>query len=63
MSSCEKCWSDSRACENYNEILTSRMGNPCTAEEQAGHHAKQCHICKGMTLHQYTDEPMCGCKP
>jgi len=34
---------------------------PCTPEEQAGAHAKPCPVCKRLTLHQYTGEPMCGC--
>ena len=62
MSSCEKCWSDSRAMENYQEVLESSKLHPCTPEEQAGQSAESCPVCKRKTLHQYTREPMCGCK-
>ena len=62
MSTCEKCWADSREQENYDEVLQSRKQRPCTAEEQAGPSAKPCPICNRLTLHQYTDEPMCGCQ-
>lgn len=62
MSACEKCWQDSRFLDNYHEVLASRSAHPCTPEEQAGEQASQCPVCQRMTLHQYTHEPMCGCK-
>lgn len=61
MSSCEKCWRDSREAENYQEVLGSRAEHPCTAEEQAGIDAAPCLICGRRTLHQYTGEAMCRC--
>lgn len=42
-----------RYCAALNRLL----------EEQAGPGATQCSVCKRMTLHQFTQEPMCGCKP
>ena len=62
MSACEKCWRDSRELENYHEVLNGRKACPCTPEDQAGPDAGQCSVCMKMTLHQYTGEPMCGCK-
>jgi hypothetical protein len=62
MSACEKCWADSRQRENYFEVRDSRQRTPCTPEEQAGPGAGQCPVCHRMTLHQFTSEPMCGCK-
>lgn len=61
MSTCEKCWKDSRLEENYAEVLKSRAANPCTPEQQAGEHARECPWCGRMTLHQHTGEPMCRC--
>ncbi len=61
MSACEKCWTDSRSGEDYQQILNSRQAHPCTAEEQAGPAATQCPQCQRLTVHQYTHEPMCGC--
>ena len=55
MSSCEKCWSDSRESDNYTELVRSRN---CTPEEQAGEDANRCGGCKRMALHQYTHECM-----
>ena len=63
MSSCEKCWRDSRYGENYSEVLESRRDNPCTPEEQAGLDATECPVCHGRTVHQHTGECMnqdCG---
>jgi hypothetical protein len=61
MSSCEKCWADSRTGGDYMRLLKERESNPCTPEEQAGPDAGQCPVCKRMTMHQYTGEAMCGC--
>ena len=63
MSSCEKCWSDSRYGNDYFRVLDSRKEHPCTPEEQAGPDAGRCPTCGKMTLHQHTKEPMCGCVP
>lgn len=64
MSSCEKCWADSTAQGiPYHRLLLMRKDQPCSPEEQAGHDAKVCPRCQRRTIHQYTDEPMCGCKP
>lgn len=62
MSACEKCWADSRNGEDYSRLVLSRRNNPCTPEEQAGPYAEQCPKCGRKTMHQYTHEPMCGCK-
>lgn len=62
MSSCEKCWRDSRGADNYSELLKSRRGDPCTPEEQAGPDASECSLCKRMVIHQHTGECMVGCK-
>lgn len=62
MSSCEKCWRDSRTAENYSELLESRKGHPCTPEEQAGPDASECPLCKRMVIHQFTGECMVKCK-
>lgn len=66
MSSCEKCWSDAyrpslpgRQPERYAKLVKER---DCTPEEQAGPAAGTCPACGRQTLHQYTDEPMCGCE-
>ncbi len=58
MSTCEKCWRDSRGGENYKELLELRKDNPCTPEEQAGPDAAQCPKCNRMALHQHTGECM-----
>lgn len=62
MSSCEKCWRDSRSADEpnveYRRLVTSRQ---CTPEEQAGPYADECPVCKRMTKHQHTGELMCGC--
>lgn len=63
MSACEKCWSDSLGGVEYHQLVKERAANPCTPEQQAGPGAGQCQVCQRMTLHQYTQEPMCGCKP
>lgn len=66
MSACEKCWSDAHTSDDvaarYNELIEERKANPCTPEQQAGPHAAPCPICGRRTLHQYTNEPMCGCR-
>lgn len=62
MSSCEKCWQESRFADNYHELLNFRKDSPCTPEEQAGPDAFECSKCKRMTLHQYTRECMNGCQ-
>ena len=64
MSACEKCWVDSQNAQHYMDLINERnaAGRPCTPEEQAGPGAQPCPSCKRMTLHQYTGEPMCGCK-
>ena len=60
MSSCEKCWEDARGDhDRYQKLLARRL---CTPEEQAGPDAGECPVCHRMTLHQWTKEPMCGCK-
>jgi len=47
--------------ERYKELVAA---DNCTAEEQAGPHAKPCPVCKRVTLHQYTGECMDkGCAP
>lgn len=63
MSACEKCWRDSRVNDDYAKLLNKReaAGLVCTPEEQAGPAAKQCPVCKRMTLHQHSREPVCGC--
>jgi hypothetical protein len=61
MSACEKCWSD--ACgdaEEYQRLLGQRV---CSAEEQAGPDAGECPVCLRKTIHQWTAQAMCGCKP
>lgn len=59
MSSCEKCWADSRGdTDRYSELLKERK---CTPEEQAGEFAAECPSCNRKTLHQYTKQAMCGC--
>ncbi len=62
MSSCEKCWQESRFVDSYHELLESRKDSPCTPEEQAGPNASECPKCKRMTLHQHTRECMNGCR-
>ena len=52
MSSCEKCWSESRMHDNYHELIKKIPG--CTPEEQAGPFATVCPKCKRKTLHQMT---------
>lgn len=60
MSACEKCWADAGGQPaRYRELLLLRA---CTPQEQAGPGATKCPVCQRMTLHQYTREPMCGCK-
>jgi hypothetical protein len=62
MSSCEKCWIDQQVMGiPYAEMVKIRQDHPCTPEQQAGPCADVCPVCKRMTLHQYTNEPMCGC--
>jgi hypothetical protein len=69
MSACQKCWSDAHrgdqysVAEEYSRILESRRDNPCSPEEQAGPGAAECPMCGRMTLHEITEEPMCGCAP
>jgi hypothetical protein len=64
MSSCEKCWADSKTMtkftkesqvKKYRELIKSRN---CTPEEQAGPNANECFLCKRKTLHQYTNRCM-----
>ena len=68
MSSCEKCWRDSRydlSSTAYHDMLAKRDGireRKCTPEEQAGPEATECQRCGRKTIHQITREPMCGCK-
>lgn len=62
MSACEKCWADSQFGADYHRLLEERKANPCTPEQQAGPSATECPECHRLTLHQYTGEPMCGCK-
>lgn len=65
MSACEKCWADAyqggsgSQAERYQELVRERN---CTPEQQAGQDAGECPTCKRKTLHQFTREPMCGCK-
>jgi hypothetical protein len=65
VSSCEKCWADSRmpGVGPYHQLVAARefMGVPCTPEQQAGPDAGECPTCKRKTLHQHTGDPMCGC--
>lgn len=65
MSNCEKCWRDAHSVGQYGDVTTrysklieERKDNICTPEEQAGPNAKECSICKRMTLHQITEECM-----
>lgn len=68
MSSCEKCWRDAHTGsgrdigDEYYRLMKERKGGPCTPEQQAGPDAEECPECKRMTLHQHTQEPMCGCR-
>lgn len=63
MSSCERCWADAYdPYGNQSERYQDRLQyHHCTPEQQAGPGADQCFVCKRWTLHQYTNEPMCGC--
>lgn len=65
MSACEKCWSLAGGNPvRYRRLIIDAAEHnavTCTPEEQAGPNAKECPICKRMTLHQHTGEPMCGC--
>lgn len=65
MSTCEKCWADSEGPWDYPRLLAEReaSGHVCTPEQQAGPNAKQCPVCKRMSLHQWTGERMCSCHP
>jgi hypothetical protein len=57
MSSCEKCWRDSRGGDTYHRLIAVRNGHGvrrCTPEEQAGPDATECHECKRKTVHQHT---------
>ena len=69
MSSCEKCWRDAHVgpytcvADEYRRLIEERQRDPCTPEEQAGPDATTCPTCNRKTLHQWTKEPMCGCKP
>lgn len=56
MSSCEKCWRDSRLFENYAELSKERKETPCTPEEHAGPDAEWCKECGNKTVHQCTHE-------
>ena len=68
MSSCEKCWRDSRWSDRfwdgkepspYRKLLAERVGeDACTPEEQAGPDAGVCPKCKRQCLHQITGECM-----
>jgi len=58
MSSCEKCWRDSRSVEDYHNLLHERRNSPCTPEEQAGKDAQICPFCGKRTVHQFTGECM-----
>ena len=68
MSSCEKCWHDSRWAarffdgigpDPYQKLLHERVGeDECTPGEQAGPDAAECPECKRKTLHQHTGECM-----
>ncbi len=53
MSSCEKCWRDSRGdTEEYSRLIKI---NNCTPEEQAGgKYAGTCKKCGNKTVHMYT---------
>ncbi len=68
MSSCEKCWRDAHrgdqfsVSEEYVKLMDERRSTPCAPEEQAGPDAGECPGCNRMTIHQTTNEPMCGCK-
>lgn len=68
MSSCEKCWRDSHAGDTgdsvteYHRLMRERHAAPCSPEEQAGPDAGTCQECHRKTLHQHTQEPMCGCE-
>jgi hypothetical protein len=62
VSSCEKCWRDAGGdSDRYRALLFDPNRPTCTPEEQAGPDAKECPICKRMTLHQHTGECMSGC--
>jgi hypothetical protein len=64
VSSCEKCWTDSRGVNMPYDLLVKRRdadGRTCTPEQQAGPGADECPVCKRWTLHQHTGQPMCGC--
>jgi hypothetical protein len=62
MSACEKCWADAGGnALRYANLMIERHDHPCTPEQQAGRAAGQCPVCKRMTLHEITREPMCGC--
>ena len=62
MSSCEKCWRDSRWASNwdpdaYQKLVAQRNGvvdDRCTPEEQAGPDATVCAECERKTRHQHT---------
>ncbi|KKL23902.1 hypothetical protein LCGC14_2420720 [marine sediment metagenome] len=56
MSSCERCWSESRMYSNYSELI--KRTPSCTPEEQAGPGAIVCPQCQRKTVHQYTGECM-----
>lgn len=67
MSSCEKCRRDANrysgdVIDEYRRLLEERHSSPCTPEERAGPGATECPRCDRKTIHQYTQEPMCGCK-
>jgi hypothetical protein len=68
VSSCEKCWRDAHrssdldVADEYRRLMEERHSNPCTPEEQAGLDATECPCCGRKTIHQHTQEPMCGCK-
>lgn len=52
MSSCERCWVDSRGdYDLYVEMIKSR---DCTPEQQAGEDAGFCDVCERKTIHQHT---------
>lgn len=53
MTSCEKCWTDSKSNpERYQELLKQSKKSPCTPEQQAGKYATVCPECKTKTVHQ-----------
>jgi hypothetical protein len=64
MSSCEKCWRDSRWAarffdgtgpDPYRKLVSERVGeDACTPEEQAGPDATECPACQRKTVHQHT---------